>query len=259
MSDVQLHQGDCLKILPTLPDQSVDAVITDAPYSSGGMFRGDRMQSTETKYAGFSPNAEDWRPSSEYPEFTGDNRDQRAFLHWCALWIGECQWILKPGGLFFMFTDWRQLPTTTDAIQAGGLVWRGITVWDKGIGRPVKGRFRNHLEFVCWASNGGMAEALDVYPSSIFYAAPPTSRDRVHRTEKPVELIAGLLGLLAGDLVILDPFMGSGTTGVACVRLGRTFIGIELSRAYFEIAEKRIASAQQLEMDLGLRAGAAGL
>ena len=240
-----LHNGNALEYLKTLENESVDIVITDPPYSSGGQFRGDRMADTETKYKGFSNGDENWKTQTEYPEFTGDNRDQRGYLYWCALWIGECQRVLKNGGLFFMFTDWRQLPTTTDAIQAGGLIWRGVTVWDKGVGRPMKGRFRNHLEYICWGTNGAMRDVENVYPSSIFYSAPPSPNERQHRTEKPTELIRAILEMSKVDGVVLDPFMGSGSTGVASLETGRSFIGCELTAHYFQVAEKRLKLAAQ--------------
>jgi DNA modification methylase len=66
---------------------------------------------------------------------------------------------------------------------------------------------------------------------------------RVHPTQKPVALMQWCLGFLPDARTILDPFMGSGTTGVACVKLGRRFIGIEIDESYFEIACKRIRDA----------------
>src|SRR5574337_1071851 len=102
---VQLHQGDCLDILRALPDASVDAVITDPPYSSGGQFRGDRVQDVHTKYV------QTGSESIALAGFSGDNRDQRSFGYWCALWLSECLRITKPGGACLLFTDWRQLPT----------------------------------------------------------------------------------------------------------------------------------------------------
>jgi DNA modification methylase len=68
--------------------------------------------------------------------------------------------------------------------------------------------------------------------------SPPN--DKCHPCEKPVELLEDLIGICGGDGTILDPFMGSGTTGVACVRLGRKFIGIEREQKYFDIACQRI-------------------
>lgn len=241
---VQLYCADCLEVLPTLEAGGVDAVVTDSPYSSGGQFRSDRAASTSVKYNGFSHSPDETRePEAEYPEFTGDNKDQRAFLHWSCLWMDQAREASVSGAPLMTFTDWRQLPITTDAIQGGGWIWRGVVVWDKGVGRPMKGRFRNHVEYVCWGSNGPMGEPPEVYPSSVMRFTPPTSATRVHRTEKPVELIEALLPITAAYGTILDPFMGSGTTGVACIKTGRNFIGIEKEPKYFDIARKRIEQA----------------
>ena len=250
MSEWKVIQGDCLDVLRSMPDASVDAVVTDPPYSSGGMVRGDRMATTANKYRGWSQNEDgsSKAPEAEYPDFTGDNRDQRGFMYWCALWWGECRRIMKPGAVFLVATDWRQLPVTTDSVQAGGLVWRGIVVWDKGVGRPMKGRFRNHVEYWCWGSNGAMPnpDGNPVYPSSVFRVTPPSHRDREHLTEKPVELLTGIMEIVPPNSTVLDPFCGSGTTGVACVQTGRNFIGIELDPGYCDIARRRIADAVPL-------------
>jgi site-specific DNA-methyltransferase (adenine-specific) len=96
-----------------MPDASVDAVITDPPYSSGGFTRGDRSASTTAKYTLTGTQI-------ERPAFAGDNRDQRSFGYRCALWLSECLRVAKTGAPIAVFTDWRQLPTMTDAIQAAG-------------------------------------------------------------------------------------------------------------------------------------------
>jgi site-specific DNA-methyltransferase (adenine-specific) len=241
-SDWTLHQGDALAVLRDLPDASVDAVITDPPYSSGGMMRSDRQASTETKYRGFSHSPDETRkPDAIYEGFTGDNRDQRSYGYWFALWAGECRRIAKPGATFLTFTDWRQLPTTTDAVQAAGWVWRAIAVWDKGIGRPMKGRFRNHVEYLVWGTNGPLTDPQDVYLSSVFRYAPPGPETRIHLTEKPVPLLKELMVLAPREGVILDPFAGSGSTGVAALDTGRRFIGVEMTAHYYAIASARLA------------------
>ena len=237
-----LYRGDALAVLRELPDASIDAVITDPPYSSGGMMRGDRAQPAEDKYRGWSqvPGGGSRKPTETYAGFTGDTRDQRGYLVWSSIWITECQRLLKPGGTFATFTDWRQLPTTTDAVQAGGLVWRAVAVWDKGVGRPMRGRFRNHIEFIVWATNGPHSDEQDAYPGAILRHAPPGAGDRLHLTEKPVSLVEELLTLTPKGCTVLDPFMGAGTTGVAAAKASRRFIGVEITDHYSGVAEERI-------------------
>jgi site-specific DNA-methyltransferase (adenine-specific) len=232
----EIIHGDCLAVLREMPAASVDAVITDPPYSSGGAFRGDRMGSTSSKYV--NPV----EVKNFHPEFTGDNRDQRSYAYWCALWMSECLRIVKPGGLLLVFTDWRQLPTTTDAVQAGGWVWRGIAVWDKTRAtRPHTGRFRQQAEYVVWGSAGPMEAQTDDHPEGVFIAAP--FHGKLHIAGKPVALMEHLLRVVRPGGMVLDPFAGSASTGVACINSGRSFIGIEREAAYVEIARRRIADA----------------
>jgi site-specific DNA-methyltransferase (adenine-specific) len=142
----ELWQGEALAVLAEMPAGSVDAVITDPPYSTGGMVRSDRTRDVHRKYAMTET-------AMAYGAFTGDNRDQRSYGYWCALWLSECLRIVRPGGVAAIFTDWRQLPTTTDALQAGGFVWRGVIPWAKPGCRPQAGRFAAECEFVVWGSS----------------------------------------------------------------------------------------------------------
>ena len=129
----QLLKGDALSVLPTLEAGSFDALITDPPYASGGLTASARQKAPSQKYCGEGLHA----------DFAGDERDQRSHLRWMTMWLAECSRLLKDGAPVCLFTDWRQLPLTTDALQCAGFTWRGITVWDKTEGvRPQLGRFR---------------------------------------------------------------------------------------------------------------------
>lgn len=237
MSDITLHQGDCLKILKNLPSESVDALITDPPYSSGGQSGSARTLPTSTKYVQ-SGQLRKW------PEFQGDNRDQRGYAFWCGLWLSECYRIVKPGGFVYLFTDWRQLPVTTDILQAGGFIWRGIVPWNKGGGcRPQRGRFAAQCEYLVWGSKGPLPIHQPVCAPG-FFSYNILQTDKFHMTGKPSALMADVLQVVEPGATILDPFMGSGTTGVACAQSARRFIGIELDPTYFSIAEQRITAAQ---------------
>jgi len=238
MTDVQLYLGDCLDILPTLEAGSVDAVITDPPYSSGGQFRGDRTQKTVMKYVQ-TDSIDTFRI-----DFTGDNRDQRAYLAWCSLWFTACRAAGHDGSIACVFSDWRQVPILTDAIQCGGWVWRNLATWWKPGIRMQRGRFSSSSEFIIYASLGVPFEG-DESPQNVYKSNPVNGIDKEHLAEKPIDVMKWIIGVTPPGCTILDPFMGSGTTGVAAVQLGRRFIGIEIDPGYFEIAKKRIKQAQQ--------------
>lgn len=238
-NDCRLYLGDALDILRTLPNGIADGVITDSPYSSGGQFRGDRAQSTVYKYVSTEQKG-------NLPDFTGDNRDQRSFLLWATLWLSLALQKTKPGGIICTFTDWRQLPTTTDAIQAGGWVWRGIVPWNKTeAARPQKGRFRQQCEYIVWGTRGPMDEKTAQCLPGFFTYTTVSGNGKNHIAEKPESLMVDILEVTGRKSTILDPFMGSGTTGAACMKTGRNFIGIEMDRVYYEIAKARIEEAKK--------------
>ena len=233
---VTLYGGDALTVLAALPAASVDAVLTDPPYSSGGLYKGDRAMSTTDKYTqtGYG--------GANLEGFSGDNRDQRSFLTWMNLWLGEARRVLAPGGIVGLFTDWRQLPSMTDALQVGGYVWRGIVPWYKPIARPQMGRFTASCEYLIWGSNGALPTARGVPPLPGFYeGSAPQQRD--HQTQKPLDVMRSLVRIVPPGGVILDPFMGSGTTGCAAVLEGRRFVGSELMPHYLDVSERRIRTA----------------
>ena len=234
MSTWLLHQGDALRWLPRLDGESVDMLLTDPPYSSGGLHKATRSTGSVSK----NINSESQR-NKDYPEFFGDNRDQRSMLAWCALWLAECWRVLRAGAVAAVFADWRQLPLMTDALQAGGFVWRGLLVWDKTeAARTIApGYPRHQCEYVVWGTKG----ELPVRPPGTGLSFPgclrvPTGRDKVHATEKPLQLLLELIKLAPEEGRVLDPFMGSGSTGVAALRSGRSFIGAELAPVCFALA-----------------------
>lgn len=240
MSRWSLHEGESYKWLCSLPDGHADALITDPPYSSGGMVRGDRTVGTDAKYVRTERHG-------VRAEFDGDARDQRSWTMWATLWLSEACRVVRPGGAVALFVDWRQLPALSDAMQAGGWTWRGIVTWDKTErgARPQLGRFRNQAEYVLWGSRGAMSMERDaaVLPGVVRHYHDDT--DRHHQTGKPTPVMREIVKLCERGGLILDPFAGSGTTGVAALLEGYRFAGAEFSPHYAEVARQRLADAER--------------
>lgn len=231
----QLYHGDCLGFMATLGDESVDALITDPPYSSGGLHMGARQQAPSNKYIN----------SKLHAEFAGDHRDQRSHLRWCVLWLTEAFRTLKPGAPVCLFSDWRQLPLTTDALQVAGFTWRGIAVWDKTEGvRPQLGRFRAQAEYIVWGSKGAMPldRSAPVLPG--VFREPVRKADKFHMTGKPTALMREVVKICGRGGVILDPFAGSGTTLVAAAQEGFGWLGSEMLEHNVRLTRQRLAAVQ---------------
>lgn len=145
-------------------------------------------------------------------------------------------------GMFF--THWRQLPTSTDYMQTGGWVWRGIVPWCKPDARPQLGRFTAQCEYVIWGTAGTMPTDPSGKAIPDFYECV-AQRDRVHVTQKPLALMGKLLRIVPPSATVLDPFMGSGTSDVACIQTGRRFVGIEMDTVHFGNACERIKDARR--------------
>lgn len=224
-------RGDSLLTLHAFPDSCVDLVLTDPPYSSGGAFRGDRTRSTAEKYVTTS--------ATHVPDdFEGDTRDQRSYTLWTSLWCAEALRVAKEGCVACLFTDWRQLAATQDAFQAGGWVLRGIASWDKTeASRPRAGGLRSQCEYIVWGTKGALVER-DVYLNGCFRFA--VGREKLHQAVKPDGLLAELVKLCPESGIVLDPFNGSGSTGIAATRSGRRYIGLEIFESWAEISRERI-------------------
>lgn len=219
IGNATLYLADCREVLPTLP--KVDAVITDPPYSSGGF-----------QESGKSSGSIGTR-SDEV--LIGDNLSTRGYLRL----ITACL-LGSRAEEFYVFTDWKMWVYTCDAFEDAGIRVRNMLVWDKGqmgMGMP----WRNQHELIAYGKRRS-GEIRTGKHGNVLKAARSGNQD--HPTEKPVELIERILGNCEPGR-ILDPFMGSGTTGVACMNLGRSFIGIEREPKYFDIACRRIEDAQR--------------
>lgn len=229
-----LYLGDCREILPSLG--KVDAVVTDPPYCSGGFSEAGKQAAK-----GMGLRSETIR---DVGWFVNDNMTTAGlcwFMGSVAGWVRRC---LVQGGTLTAFTDWRMAGMLAPAIEAAGYRYQNLLVWAKpsaGLGSGFRAQHELALHF---------ANGTPVYHSArhgnVLSADRVHSSEREHQTEKPVELISSIVDTVsAKGGVVLDPFMGSGTTGVACAKNGRRFIGIEIEPRYFDIACRRIEQAQR--------------
>lgn len=234
----EIARGDSLQVLRELPSESCGMLLADPPYCSGGATRSDRKAGTSTKYQQSG--------SAPLSEFAGDARDERSFRLLSTLWMCEALRILEPGSSAVVFSDWRQLANTQDAVQAAGFVFRGIVVWVKPAARPQPNSFRNDAEFAVWATKGPIDRrplpGARYLPGNYTYP-PPKAKTRLHIAEKPVALLRDLMAIAPEGCTVLDPFMGSGSCGVACAETGRRFVGVEMTEHYYAVARDRLAAA----------------
>jgi DNA modification methylase len=207
IGNCRLIQGDCLAVMPTLG--KVDAVVTDPPY---GIFKKSdsdgKMFGKETIY------------SSDKKAAGWDVKPQRAVFDAIMQHTKYVVW----GGNYF-----------ADIMGASA----GVMVWHKKTGNNTYADCE-----IAWTNATGTARIFEHQWCGAFKDSERGQR-AVHPTQKPVALMEWCLGFLPNAQTILDPFCGSGTTGVACVNLGRSFIGIELDPGYFDIAVKRITDAHK--------------
>ncbi len=233
-----IYHGDSLEVLPTLTG-GYSMVIADPPYASGGGSIRDKQRPTGEKYA----------KDPRFKDFEGDARDQRSWVSWMARWMSEARRLCTDTALIAVFTDWRQLPSVTDAMQWADWLWRGIVVWDKVNPRPQLSRYKQQCEFVVWGSRGAIPTqpGIGVLPGLYSYTMPTGPR-RLHQTEKPVQLLSDLLAICPAGGRVLDPFMGSGAAVEAALRTGHDVTGIEITEHYYNISATRLeAFADRME------------
>ncbi len=238
--DYRLYLGDSLKVLRRVPAESIDLVFADPPYflSNGGVTcKGGKMVSVHKG---------NWDASKGVDE---DFKFQ-------AKWLRECQRVLKPNGSIFVCGTRHNIFSVGFAMQRMGYKLLNDIVWYKRNPPPnLACRYFTHTsETVLWAARDGKSKWTFNYQlmkrlnggkqmKSLWNILPPSKAEKAqgkHPTQKPVELLERVVVSASnpGDLV-LDPFCGSGTTGLAATRLGRRFVGIELDPEHADLATRR--------------------
>jgi site-specific DNA-methyltransferase (adenine-specific) len=229
---VELYCGDCLEVLPTLG--KFDAVVTDPPYSSGGF-----TQSAISKAKGQGLRSE---TIAQVGWFSGDAMTAAGGAFLLRELARLAFSTTFDTATLTVFTDWRVSALYSPAIESARWRYQNMLVWDKGNAGLGSG-FRAQHELALHFSKGAPPYFSASY-GNVLKSSRVGSGDKEHQTEKPVDLMRQILEVVS-DVggTALDPFMGSGTTGVAAVKLGRKFTGIEIDLGYFDIACRRIDAA----------------
>ena len=239
-----LHHGDCLEILRSLPSGSVDAVVTDPPYSvskKGSVHRASTASGGSRRLDFFAGDT-DWKAMTA---FVGDV-------------VGECVRVVKDTGSMYLWIGHRQMGTVVSRLEDAGFTTKFL-VWAKKcpVPAPPWSGWPSGAELCVYAYKPGrtwniapadMPRSNVIVADSYRHGQPGKV---AHPTQKPPAVIDPLIAASTneGDTV-LDPFTGSGTTGVACMQTGRKFIGIEIDAGYVEIARKRIEAAVPLTAEV---------
>jgi DNA modification methylase len=238
IGDATLYHGDCIDIMPSLPQ--VDAIITDPPYCSGSVSEASR---TAAKGQGLrSENLQ------RYGWFVGDNMGTAGLVFLLRSMAFNALEILKPEGSLLVFCDWRMVPNLAPAIESSGMRYQNMIVWDKemmGLGLGFRAQHEIVLHFTA-----GSPKYHDLGTPNVVKARRVGAGDREHQTQKPVDLMQRLVRVVTPPGgTVLDPFCGSGSTGVAAIAESRKFIGIERDAAHIATARSRLANVSDVSLD----------
>lgn len=285
--NVWLMFGDCLERMKEIPDGSVDAVISDIPYGISYSSWDVLHDNKNSALLGQSPAQKSsalfekrGKPLNGWSE--ADRNKGKEFSEWCAKFLTECMRVLKPASPLLVMTGRQLQHRFTIAAEDSGFVYKDYLVWDKmqapfraqavakvldKRGVTVEGNYRlgnlapMHEPVVylfkpykqggtvtdCFVKDGVGCFDADILQSNIIRLSSKVS-NKEHETQKPVQLFEILVELVTKEgHTVLDMFMGSGTTGVACKSLNRKFIGIEMDEGYYEVASKRILEGSDAE------------
>ena len=219
---IELHNCDCLDFMRTMPDKSVDAVITDPPY-------GISYQSA--------------RRTDKASRFNIINGDNLLSFDW----MYETFRIAKDIACLFCFCRWDTAQQFMENLSKSGWNIQSEVIWNRGIhGLGDLSKQYAPMHDNAWFCTKGDYSFPGKRPKSVLSIDRLPANELQHPTQKPLPLMSVIINDITRKCdTIFDPFMGSGTTGVACVQTGRNFIGCEIDPTYFAVAKKRIEDAQR--------------
>tara|TARA_R110000787_G_scaffold3693_1_gene14254 strand:- start:556 stop:1257 length:702 start_codon:yes stop_codon:yes gene_type:complete len=219
---IDLKIGDALEILKTIPSESIDCVVTDPPYKiiTGGDSNGKNSIRPKGILKG---NRELMRTVPKFSE-----------------WLPELFRVLKNGTQNYVMVNSSNLLKMANEIEKAGFKIQNFLVWHKNNCTPSQFYMKN-CEYTIFFRKGKSKYINDIGGSKTVHSFNNIIGNKVHPTEKPTPLMEFYIKNSTNENdIVLDPFMGSGSTGLACKNTNRSFIGIEMQEDYFEIAKNKI-------------------
>lgn len=230
---MKLLHGDCLEKLNEIEDNSVDAIITDPPFNLVGKMGGSIHLFKQSEKDG----------NNTYNNKTMDYDTGFNQITWIEIALTK----LKRGGHIIIFNDWENMGDIAKELKRNKIKVKSLNHWQKTNPQPAewKRRFVPGREYFLHAiSPGKYTFNLEkIHHGDFIMGLTKNSEKKFgkHPNQKPIQLMEELIKILTNkNDIVLDCFMGSGSTGVACKKQQRNFIGIELDNGYFELAKKRI-------------------
>lgn len=235
---LHLMKGDCLEVLKSIDTGTVDLIVTDPPY---GINYKSNKQLGNTR----SGHTETTREGHYFDAIKGDSVLPTA-------WLPEAYRVLKNDSAIYVFCRWDKWPELFSVVIGSGFKPKNMIVMNKsnhGMG-DLKGAYANKHELVMYAVKGRhllrmpRGRPKDIIDAPVKYSGAK----RLHPNEKPVSWLTGFIEESSDEAgVVLDPFMGSGSTGEAALNLSRSFVGVEVEDSYYSIASERLAQFEVLK------------
>lgn len=225
----KIVQGDCLELMKEIPDKSIDLVLTDPFYGSSGR---------------------DGSVHLENDNMIGNRMCSDSLIWFVRSYSKELFRLSKHDSHCYVFSDWRKYKDIQIAYETNGWELRSLIVWNKGNGMGEY--WRSTHEFILFFTKVHPKKLTHGGCMNVLNFKPVQGKNKLHDYEKPVDLLKYLIEASSyKDEIVCDPFTGSGSIAVACIRKGRNFIGMDINSDYVKLAEKRIREEkQQLKLSL---------
>lgn len=248
----KIIKGDCRKVMASMPKNSVNLIVTDPPYNASA--KGVNLVNNKTGGAYYKVN-EKWDKFGDYSNYIKFTKE----------WITEADRLLKPNGSIMVCGSFHSIGEVILILKERGYKFLNFITWEKANPMPniTKRMLTHSTEFIVWFAKGkgwtfnyeemkkynDGKQLRDVWKFPICQGAERVKgKDgrAAHPMQKPLKIIERLIEMASNKKdIVLDPFMGCGTTAIASEKLGRKWIGIEKEQKYITLANKRIKASRK--------------